>query len=390
MLLTIIVFIIILSLLVFVHELGHFMVARKFGVQAEEFGFGFPPRIWGIYKNQENKWQQVWGGGEAKNVAKTIYSLNWLPLGGFVKIKGENGENPEEQDSFASRPIWQRSIMLAAGVLMNFLLAMILIIIGFKIGLPQIIDQVDSRAVIADKKFQIVQILDNSPAAQANLKIGDTIISIDNHKFSNFEELQKYVDSQIGKKLIYQIKRSQQEFKNEIIPQSRPETGKGGIGIAIAETGLVSYPWHLAIWQGIKTSFLLVWAIVQAFYQLFKGLILGLGVTAELAGPVGIAVLTGEVARMGFIYILQFTALLSLNLAVINFIPFPALDGGRFLFLLIERFRGLPIKREVENFIHNIGFILLMLLVLLVTFRDVSRLGDIGDKLKMLYQRIFG
>jgi regulator of sigma E protease len=374
MLLTIITFLIVLSILVFAHELGHFMMARKFGVKAEEFGFGFPPRAWGFYKNNQGKWLHIFGSKEVTDCPGTVYSINWLPLGGFVKIKGENGEGENESDSFASRPIWQRAIMLSAGVIMNIILAMILIISGFMVGLPQSLDNgLDARAQISDRKIQIVQIVKDSPAESANLEVGDTIISVDNNKFSNFEELQKYVNSRIGQKLDYKIKRGQDLFNREITPELMPETGKGGVGVAISETAIVSYPWYLAIIEGVKATFIITWAIIVAFYGLIKGLIMGQGVPAGLSGPVGIATLTGQVARMGFIYLMQFTALLSINLAVINFFPFPALDGGRFLFLIIEKFKGGPVKREVEGAIHNLGFILLMILVVLVTFRDVSK-----------------
>ncbi len=425
MFLTIITFLIILSVLVFAHELGHFLTARKFGVTAEEFGFGFPPRMLGIQvwrekklekisereeikieveqiaesansqiikqtvadKIQEidqiksvRKWRWVWRkheltGEDAKY--GTVYSINWIPLGGFVKIKGENGENEQAKDSFASRPIWQRFFMLVAGVTMNIVLAIFLIIIGYLIGLPQVIDKSDPRAIVSDEKLQLVQVIDQSPAAKAGLKIGDTIISINDIKFTNFDDLQNYVAGRTDQPLNYKIKRGQDEFVKQITPELRPETGKGGIGIGITLTGIVRYPWYLAIWLGSKTTFTLIWAIILAFYQLIKGLLVGQGVSAELAGPVGIAVLTGEVARLGFIYILQFTALLSINLAIINFLPIPALDGGRALFLAIEKIKGAPVKREIENLIHNIGFVLLMILVLLVTFHDLTRFGDV-------------
>ncbi len=374
MLLTIIVFILVLSVLVFAHELGHFLTARRFGVRAEEFGFGFPPRAFGLYKKADGQWQSVWGAREVKDAADTIYSVNWLPLGGFVKIKGENGENENETDSFASRPIWQRAVMLSAGVVMNVALAMVLIIAGFMVGLPQALDgELDARAQVSDRKIQIIQVVKNSPAETAGLQIGDTILSIDNQEFSGFNELQSYVNGKVGAQLDYKIKRGQTLINENITPVFMPDIGKGGVGIAITETGIVSYPWYLAIWEGIKATFILLWAIIVAFYELLKGLVFGQGVAADLAGPVGIATITGQVARMGFVYLLQFTALLSINLAVINFFPFPALDGGRVLFLIIEKLKGKPVKREVEGAIHNIGFALLMLLILLVTFRDVSR-----------------
>lgn len=436
MLLTIITFFIVLSVLVLAHELGHFMVARKFGVKAEEFGLGFPPRAfgWQIWRERElkkisesenievelkttplddgseiiketiidekrevdearwvRKFRFIKGRREiteAEQKYGTVYSINWLPLGGFVKIKGENGEEQNETDSFAGRPIWQRASMLSAGVIMNIILAAVLISIGFMIGLPQSLDEsLDARAHVSDKKIQVVQVMENTPAALAGLKIGDIIVDIDNNKFNNYQELQNYVAANVDKNLTYEIKRGQDLIKVDMIPRLMPDVNRGGVGVAITETGIVTYPWYLAIYEGIKTTLLLTWAIIVAFYELIKGLILGHGVTADLSGPVGIATLTGQVARMGLTYLLQFTALLSINLAVINFFPFPALDGGRILFLIIEKIKRSPVKREVEAAIHNIGFALLMLLVLIVTVRDVARLGDV---FKNLWQKLIG
>jgi len=395
MFLTIIIFLVVLSILVLAHEFGHFFTARKFGVGAEEFGLGFPPRVFGVQiwrpaDKKSRRWRVIRGSRELTDEDRklgTVYSLNWLPLGGFVKIKGENGEGVDEPDSFASRPVWQRGIMLSAGVVMNIILAMILIIAGFMVGLPQSLDGgLDARAKVSDRKIQIVQVIKNSPAEQADLKIGDTIVSIDNINFSSFSELQKYVDSKTGQELDYKIKRGQDLTDKKMTPVLMSETGKGGIGVAISETGVVRYPWYLAITEGFKLTFILVWAIIVAFYELIKGLIFGQGVTADLAGPVGIATLTGQVARMGAVYLMQFTALLSINLAVINFFPFPALDGGRFLFLIIEKIKRAPVRRELENLIHNIGFILLMILVLVVTFRDVAKYGGVFSN---LWNKIF-
>ena len=387
MFLTIIAFLVVFSLLIFAHELGHFWFARKFGVRAEEFGFGFPPRIWGIYKNKEGKWRQVGGNKEVEDAVSTIYSLNWIPIGGFVKIKGENGENENEPDSFSSRKIWQRAAILSAGVSMNIILAAFLISLGLIIGFPQVLDNLDSRAEVSDKKIQIAQIMPDSPAAKTGFMAGDTIITINNKEFAVEEELQDFVDGQAGQELAYKIKRGQEEITLKAIPEIREETGRGGIGIAIATTGLVKYPWYLAIEEGLKETVLLTWAIILAFYELIKGLVMGQGVAIDVAGPVGIAALTGQVAHMGLIYILQFTALLSINLAIINFLPFPALDGGRVLFLIIEKIKGSPVKRELEGAIHNIGFALLMLLVLVVTFRDVARFGD---SFRALWEKIIG
>ena len=223
--------------------------------------------------------------------------------------------------------------------------------------------------------------------AKAGVAAGDTIVSIDDKTFPDYQELQKYVDQNTGKVLDYQVDRGQQRLDLKIAPQFMKESGRGGIGVAITETGIVRYSFFYSLWAGIKETAILTWFILTAFYQLLKGLFVGHGVSADLAGPVGIAVLTGQVARMGIIYVLQFTAMLSINLAIINFIPFPALDGGRVLFLVIEKVKGAPVKRELEAIIHNIGFALLMILVLIVTFRDVARFGD---KFRMLWERIIG
>jgi regulator of sigma E protease len=384
--LTLITFLIVLSILVFAHELGHFFVARKLGVKAEEFGFGFPPRAWGFYKNKEGKWKHIFGAKEVKDASDTIFSINWIPLGGFVKIKGEEGETAEDKDSFASRKIWQRASILSAGVSMNIILAAILISIGFMLGLPQSLDNLNPAAKISDKKIQVIDTLPESPAAKAEIKAGDIIVSINDKEFRNQDELQNFVNENNGLELSYKIKRGSDEIIKKITPVTISETSKGGIGVGIIETGVVKYPFFIAIWEGIKSTVFLTWAIIAAFYDFFKNLIFGLGMTGDIAGPVGIASLTGQVARMGFIYVLQFTALLSINLAIINFLPIPALDGGRVLFLIIEKIKGAPIKREVEAAIHRIGFALLMVLILFVTFRDVAKLGD---KFKMIWEKFF-
>ncbi|MBD3248067.1 RIP metalloprotease RseP [Candidatus Falkowbacteria bacterium] len=385
MFLTIISFIIVLSLLVFVHELGHFISARKFGVKTEEFGFGLPPRIWGFYKSKSGKWKHVKGGQEADDAADTVYSLNWLPIGGFVKIKGEDGFEDGEKDNVNNKPVWQRMIIMSAGVFMNIVLAAVLFSIGFMFGLPQGVDDIDERAIVSEEKVQIVEVLPESPAEEAGLKMADAILSVNGIKIDSDTDLQDITHANIDQELSYEVMRGNEKMQLKITPRANEE-GKGEIGIAIINTGLVRYPWYLAVWKGLKTSIIMVWLIIVAFYELIKGIFVGQGVPASISGPVGIAVLAGQFAEMGFVYLLQFTALLSINLAVINFLPFPALDGGRVIFLLIEKIKGSPIKREVEAVIHNTGFLLLLLLILVVTVRDVSKFTD---KFIALWQKIF-
>ncbi|MCK5416076.1 RIP metalloprotease RseP [Candidatus Parcubacteria bacterium] len=374
---TFIIFIAVLSILVFVHELGHFWVARKCGLKPEEFGLGMPPRAIATYRDKEGKKKTVFGGKEIKDASDTIYSLNWLPLGGFVKLGEDDTEVNDDPNRFANKPIWQRAIILLAGVTMNILLAIVLLSIGFMVGSPQIVnDDIKRGAIIENKKIQVAEVLSDSPAERAEIEVGDIILSIDGEKFTSYNTLRDFVNNHNGEKLNYKIKHGDDIIHKEITPVTIEETGKGGVGVGIVETAIVKYPFHLAIWNGITKTFLLVWLILIAFFELFKSLFTGNGVGVDVAGPIGIATITGQVAKMGFIYLLQFTAMLSINLAIINALPFPALDGGRVLFLIIEKFKGSPVKKEIEGAIHYAGFALLMVLILVVTVKDISQYGD--------------
>jgi regulator of sigma E protease len=375
MFVTIIAFIAVLSILVFVHELGHFWTARKFGLKPEEFGFGFPPRAWGIYRSKAGGWKQVKGSKQVEDAEDTIYSLNWIPMGGFVKL-GEDDDPGTNQNHFNSKKIWQRAVILLAGVTMNIILAAFLIFVGYLVGLPQALDDLGPGARVENRQIQVAVVYPDTPAQEAGIKAGDVIESIDGREFDSGDGLITYVNENTGQELNYRRKRAGEDIDKKVTPVLMEETGKGGIGIAIAETGEVKYPFYIAIWEAVKLTLFLTWAIIVAFYDLISGLLVGNGVGADVAGPVGIAALTGQVARLGFVYILQFTALLSINLAIINALPFPALDGGRVIFLIIEKIKGRPVRKELEGTIHYIGFALLMILVVIVTFKDVARYSD--------------
>lgn len=372
---TLIIFILILGLLIFVHEFGHFIVARKHGVKVEEFGFGFPPRIFGFWRGANGKWQFVFGNKESTDAPTTVYSINWLPFGGFVKIKGEAGEHEGDPDSFASKPFWRRGTILLAGVAMNVLLTVVLLSVGFTIGIPVALNGLESYARVREQKIEIVDVLRNGPAARAGIRAGDVVIAVNNINFSSAAALREYFLSRDEQSEIL-LRRDGKELRTKIRPEELSELGKRGIGVYLLDTGIVSYPWYYAAWKGLAATGFLIKEILFSFGQLIKNLVLTGKVAVDLSGPVGIAVLTGKVARLGFAYLLHFTALLSINLAILNALPIPALDGGRFLFLLIEKIRGRPVSRKVENIIHNIGFILLILLVLLVTYRDLLRFQD--------------
>lgn len=372
MFITIIVFVLVLSLLVFVHEFGHYFSARRLGVKSEEFGFGFPPRIFGIYKDKEGKWKKVWGNKKVEDNSDTIYSINSIIVGGFVKIKGEDGEDKEMSDSFSSKKIWKRAVILASGVFMNIVLAWVIISAGFMIGFPQSVDldNLPAGAKVKNSQVKIAQVLNDSPALEAGLKSSDVIVGIEGQTVRSSDDVVKFIEEDQDNNILLTINRSNEIKEFNIVPKVQ-DGDKKIIGIAFSDTATISYTWYQSLWEGVKMTGQLLWAIVYAFYDLIRNLIIGQGATVEVAGPIGIADLTGQMVQMGFIYLLQFTALLSLNLAIINILPFPALDGGRLLFLSIEKIKGKPVKQEVEAVFHNIGFILLMALVVWVTFKDI-------------------
>jgi regulator of sigma E protease len=384
---TVLIFILILGLLVFVHELGHFVVARRNGVRAEEFGFGFPPRIFGVYKNEQGKWKIVWGSKEIKS-SDTIYSANWIPLGGFVKIIGEDGEEKNNPNSFAAKGAFARVRILAAGVLMNLFLAMAIFSLSFYLGVPQLAEEVEDGNV-TNEKIQIVEVGKNTPAEEMDLRMGDEILGVVDSegrlaKFSSVEDVQKYIGENKGKELDLSIKRGEEELKITGVPRAESPEGEGPLGIGLAKTVEVRYPWYQAIAKGVEYTFSLVLTFITFLVGLIWRLIAGQPAGLDVSGPVGIAVLTGQVAQLGFGYLLRFTAMLSVNLAIINALPIPALDGGRILFILIEKIKGSPLSQKFEQRAHNIGFALLISLMVFVTFRDVMKF-EIIDKVKNLF-----
>lgn len=357
--LTVILFIVVLSLLVFVHEFGHFIAARRMGMKVEEFGFGFPPRLWGVKR-----------GG-------TIYSINWIPLGGFVKIKGESGEDQHDPESFAGKPAWRRLLVLVAGVAMNWLLAWVLLSFTFMAGSPSVIDGgLPASATVRDEAVRVMTVLPESPAARAGITSGDTLVSVNGEMFQDAETARQFITERSGEGVTLVLKRENGEtYEARLVAEELPEVQTKAVGIRLVTTALVSYPPHLAVVQGGAATIFTTRDILFAFGGLLRDLVTTGRVTGDLAGPVGIAVMTSEAASLGLVYLLQFAALLSINLAIINILPFPALDGGRVLFVLIEKLRRQAVDVHLETLAHNIGFMLLMVLILIVTYRDVVRFG---------------
>ncbi len=347
---TIILFLIILSILVLVHEWGHFAAARFFKVKVEEFGIGFPPKAFGIKRGE------------------TEYTVNWLPLGGFVRLKGEQGEQACDPDSFAAKPIWQRLIILAAGVGMNLVLAIVVFSLGFMLGMPQVIDDTTGGNV-QDRYIQITNTLSDSPAKKAGFKQGDIMLALDGVHIESIQKLQLFMKEHEGKNVLVHIKRGEEEKDIAVVPEVLINRGTVGIGIELAQTGIVSYPIHLAIWKGIESTFFVA---IMIFVSLWNAI-------ARLAfegfvGPVGIAAYTATVSKLGFTYLLNLVAQLSVSLAVINFLPIPALDGGRAFLVIVEKCRRKSFNPSFEQTFHMIGFFFLIILLIVITWRDIIRL----------------
>lgn len=349
---TLFLFLLVLSVLVIIHELGHFFVARLFGVRVEEFGIGFPPRA------------------TSRMRGNTRYSLNWLPLGGFVKLKGEQGEEKDASDSFASKPIWQRVCILGAGVFMNLVLAATIFAFGFSIGMPQVIDDSANAVGARDIHVQITQVLPGAPAALAGMQPGDRILSLGENAIETVAQAQGLIRASQDTPLAVTLKRGDATLALTATPVPLKEnSGRPSLGVGLARVGTLSYPAHIAILKGVEMTAAMGFAILTMLADAIRRLAFD-----GFVGPVGIAATTATVTKLGFSYLLNLIAQLSVSLAIFNILPIPALDGGRIFFALIERVRGRAMEASIENMIHVVGFALLMTLLLLVTFRDITRL----------------
>ncbi|MBI2831560.1 MAG: RIP metalloprotease RseP [Chloroflexi bacterium] len=348
MLVSIVSFLIILLVIVLAHELGHFITAKASGVKVEEFGIGFPPRIFGIKRGE------------------TMYSLNAIPLGGFTKMAGE--EDPGVARSLASKSKGIRFMVLVAGSAMNLLLPLVLFSISFMLPHDTVTEPVVVKDVAAD-----------SPAASAGIRPGDTIISINGQTIDNVNDLHRYIQMNLGNEVSMLVKRSDSTTdKIDVLTRWKPPPGQGATGIqidiqsAIAGQKVVtrSEPFWRAIPQGAIAG-------IDTFV-LFKNEIIRMFIgtaSVQLTGPIGIAQLTGEMAKAGISPLLEFAAFLSINLGIINLFPIPALDGGRIAFVLLEWVRrGKRIPPKVEGMMHLIGFALLIAAMLAITYRDILRI----------------
>jgi len=378
---SIIIFIIILLVLVLVHEFGHFFTAKSFGIRVDEFGFGFPPKLFGFKKGE------------------TEYTFNLFPLGGFVKIFGENfdeadfvevgfldkEETPEKIElskrSLANKPKWQQVLVLFAGVFANFLLAWVLFSFGFMSGLPTSVGSEPAGSKLSNVNLVVVSVLAKSPAEKAGLKVGDKIINIksgDNFiTYISPETIKSFVVGSGGKEIDIGYVRGKNTEINitKVIPIVSVTDGKPEIGISMDMIGTAKLPLFSALWEGMHLNWLMTKNTVVGLYTLIlEGMHGKSSFFSSVTGPVGMVGIVGDAYQFGFVYLLSFAALISINLAIINLLPFPALDGGRLFFLLIEKIKGSRINPKVANTVNMIGFYLLIFLMLIITYHDVIKL----------------
>ena len=346
--LSFIVFIFILSVLVLSHEAGHFFLARFFGIRVEEFGFGLPPRVFSVTR---------------KGI---VYSLNLLPFGGFVKIFGEEGEDRADAASFSSKPARQRALVLAAGVVANLLLAYLVFSWASLLGVPEALSDAEAK-LAPDAYVAITEIAPASPAAFAGLMAGDKILN-----FKIVSEFQIFVNENRGKEIDVSLERGGEILNKRLLARANPPEGAGALGVALAALRLKKAYWYQAPWGGALLTWDAFLGTVYGLYGAMRDLFLGRAGQIEVAGPVGIFSLTSLVLRLGLSTFLIFLALLSINLAILNVLPIPGLDGGRLAFLLFEVIRGKPISQKIGFWAHSIGLALLILLMILVTYRDIA------------------
>jgi len=348
-LLTLLVFLIVLGLLIFVHEAGHFFAAKLSDVKVEEFAFGFPPRL--ICRKR----------GETK------YCINAFPVGGYVKMLGEDEENKSPR-SFSRKKTRFRFLIVVAGVIMNFILGGLLLSLGYGIGMSPI-SLKDSDFSSSERSNQIIiaQVNEASSAQKAGLEVGDIPLG-----FTSVESFADFTRENLSKTITIGIDRKGEILEKQI--QVSDDT-TAPIGVGLASFSLVKLSFFSSIYFGFKDMVLTSKNVVIALYEIVVGLFKTGKVSEAISGPVGIFNITGQAVELGFVYIIQLAALLSINLAIINILPFPGLDGSRALILALEGiFRKKVIREDVESILHMIGFIILIALILLVTFRDILQI----------------
>ncbi len=365
LILVILAVILIFGFLVFVHELGHFVAARRSGVDVHEFGFGFPPRLYG------------------KKLGRTVYSINALPLGGFVKLKGENLTD-KSSGSFGAASFWGKTKILFAGVAMNALTAYVVLVWLCVTGLPPVIPgqfSYGTQSQAQPKRVMVLDVVKNSPAEQAGIKKGDKILGAtdDGATLATFETAQDLVGftkDNAGDQVNLNVLRRGEDAPQAVNVQLRGTDSKEGhLGVTPFETSQIKYGFFDGLVTAAGLTLQLMWATLAAFGGMIAGLFTQGQVSQNVAGPVGIVVILKNVMDFGIPYVLMFVASISISLAVVNALPLPALDGGRWLLAAVQRFTRRQLSDRAEGIVHAAGFFALIALMVVITFFDIKRLG---------------
>lgn len=362
-LITVIAFVLLLTVLIIIHELGHFLLAKFFGVAVEEFGFGLPPRALALFR----------AGG-------TVFSLNWVPFGGFVRLKGENEvivERRFEKGSFGGAGSFARICILCGGVAMNFILAFVLFTAGFSVGrwVPyhytkvQLEDAIARGELVVDKGVFVQALIKGGAADTVGVPKGSAILSVDNHPVTTPEEV---IAFQKGKASVaYMLRVTTGKTVTMTVPLT---DGKAGIALADSSIRSNTRPLLRSVVVAWNEMMFMTVQTIKGIYNLFHTLLTRLNVPEGITGIVGIYGLTSSAVQEGFMTYLQLVALLSLSLAILNILPLPALDGGRLLFVLAEIVIRRPLNQRFELLTNMIGFFLLIALIVIITFNDVIHL----------------
>jgi regulator of sigma E protease len=374
MILAIIVIIITLLVLVVSHEFGHFITAKKFDVEVQEFGFGIPPRAWG------------------KKIGETIVSVNWLPIGGFVRLLGEDETDKKklkDKRSFANKPVIQRIGIVVAGVVANFLLAVVLFYAvlasqGFKEKLPLLVPHQFAGVQQSNESIILIGgVAPDSPASAAGIKSGDRVVEFNSQKLDSGDQFIKLTKQFAGKKVTLTLEDQQRQKRVvELTPRENPPKNQGALGVELASVNIANLN-YATLDQKLTSGFVHSYNLTTYSFDILGSLIASSlrthnfePVSESVSGPVGITNMTRTILQTQnpLIPYLNFIALLSLNLAIINILPFPALDGGRLFFLLIEFITRRKVNPAVERWVHTIGMVLLIALIVVITLSDISKI----------------
>lgn len=352
---SILVFVIVLSILILVHELGHFFMAKRAGVLVEEFGIGLPPRILG------------------KKIGETIYSINLLPFGGFVRLHGEGGPKTLKKPNraFINKSKKARAAIITAGVVMNFVLAV------FAFGLVYSISGIPKET----ENVKIVDIRAVSPAQEAGLLVGDVVRKVNDEEVTSVGRFIESVELHKGEEVTLFVEREGVFESIRVTPRQEPPEGEGPLGVAITSVETYFPPlWQrpfIGVYYGFQEALFWGRTVIFGLATLFSQLLSG-EVPKDIAGPVGIFAITSQVTQMGGLAVINFVGILSVNLAILNIIPFPALDGGRLAFLALESVIGKKVLPKIEGVVHAVGMVILLTLLLAITIHDIRRLISAG------------